>query len=112
VTVDPGDTHSPFELGLMAYLVVTFVVCAVSFFRWRRREAQQREEGLPMGRFHGLRLSVVHDEDAGRAVALVFAERNFDRSVLVTPTHARQLAEWIRIAAGNGNIGRNSTGMQ
>ena len=94
---------------LMPYLVVTFIVCAVSWIRWRGRVVKTLEQGETIGVFRGLRLCVVHQEGEGRVVALVFPDPGngpgplTDRVVTITPTQARQLAEWLRDAAGKGS---------
>ena len=94
---------------LMPYLVVTFIVCAVSWIRWRGRVVKTLDQGETIGVFRGLRLCVVHQEGEGRVVALVFPDPGSgpgpltDRVVTITPTQARQLAEWLRDAACKGS---------
>ena len=40
---------------LMPYLVVTFIVCAVSWIRWRGRVVKTLDQGETIGVFRGLR---------------------------------------------------------
>ncbi len=103
MSVDTGG--APWWLPV--YLIVTFVVGAVAWFRWRGRVTEQLDEGVPMGTFGGLRLSVVYQQGEGRRVALVFVRLSFGRldMVILTPTHARQLAESLRDAAGRKREG-------
>ena len=107
--VDTGGVPLWYSLALLLYLVVAFVVGVVAWFRWRGGLADQLDAGVAVTTFRGLQVSVVYQENEGRAVALnfgftygqdAFPSRQSGHVVMVTPTHARQLAEWLRIAAG------------
>ena len=95
---------------LFLYLLVTVAAGAVSWIRWRGRVVKTLDQGVTIGVFRGgLRLAVVYEEGEGRMVALVFPDPGngpgplTDRVVTITPTQARQLAGWLRIAAGKGS---------
>jgi hypothetical protein len=95
---------------LFLYLLVTVAAGAVSWIRWRGRVVKTLDQGVTIGVFRGgLRLAVVYEEGEGRMVALVFPDPRSgpgpltDRVLTITPTHARQLAGWLRIAAGKGS---------
>jgi hypothetical protein len=60
------------------------------------------EHAVGAGAILNLDIRLVSDGSGGLLVGLIYRDRDGDRHVGLTPAQARQLAEWLRLAAMPG----------
>ena len=98
---------SGFEPWLGAFLAITVVAFLVRHLAWRVRDLPVLDQGALLGRMKDWEIRVVDDPNGGRSVGIAIERHNADGPnerfyAVLSPAQARQLAQWLRVAAAPG----------
>jgi hypothetical protein len=97
-----------YETWLQIFLAIGFLIGAVHYALWRMRYLARLDEGALIGFMKDWEIRVVDDPKEGRCVGIAIdlkdasAGRDERIYAVFSPAQARQLAQWLRIAAAPG----------
>jgi len=98
---------SGFEAWLGAFLAIAAFAFLVRYFVWRVRDLPALDEGALLGHMQDWEIRVVDDPKDGRRVGIAIERQNARGPnerfhAVFSPAQARQLAQWLRVAAAPG----------
>ena len=87
---------------LFVFVIVVFAVAIGYSIKWHRKDLPALDDGRMLGQVQGWEVRLVDGESrVGIALDLKRGGSRLDRYyVLLTAEQARELAEWLRVAAG------------
>ncbi|MGZ5037396.1 MAG: hypothetical protein ACXWG1_17025 [Usitatibacter sp.] len=96
-----------YEAWLGVFLAIAAIIGFVHYAVWRVRDLAHLDEGLLVGDMKGWEIRVVDDPKDGRSVGIAIDQTSPDGPNLrfyavLTAAQARELAQWLRVAAAPG----------